>query len=119
MNRHPSGYYYPQKLSGAKIFTNCPIYLGPLPLGNLLAENVELVAKESNNQKSISELQTNISKITSELDICESENAELIIANEELDRKEELEDKIGKNKLLIRQRINLRNFRLILNHFKK
>ena len=79
MNRHPSGYYYPQKLSGAKIFTNCPIYLGPLPLGKLLAENVELVAKESNNQKLISEL------------------------------KEELEDKIENNKkIFLRNKIFLR-----------
>ena len=52
------------------------------------SENLELVAKDSYDQKLILELKTNISKITSELEMRETENAELIIVNKELENLE-------------------------------
>ena len=62
------------------------------------SEKLELVAKDLTNQKLVLELKTNISKITSELEMCQSESAELVIANKELEDCEgELEDEIQKN----------------------
>ena len=62
------------------------------------SEKLELVAKDLTNQKLVLELKTNISKITSDLEMCKSGNAELVIANKELeDCEEELEDEIQKN----------------------
>ena len=65
------------------------------------SEKLELVAKDLTNQKLVLELKTNISKITSELEMCQSENAELVIAHKELEDCEgELKDEIRKNDLL-------------------
>ena len=62
------------------------------------SEKLELVAKDLTNQQLVLELKRNISKITSELEMRESENADLVIVNKEHeDCKEELEDKIQKN----------------------
>jgi len=70
------------------------------------SEKLELVAKDLTNQQLVLDLKTNISKITSELQMRASENADLVwqqktqilFGNKELeDCKEELEDKIQKN----------------------
>ena len=62
------------------------------------SEKLELVAQDLTNQKLVLELKTNISKTTTELEMCRSENAELVIADKELEDCEgELEDEIQKN----------------------
>ena len=62
------------------------------------SEKLELVAKDLKNQQLVLELKTNISRITSELELRKSENADLVIVNKELeDCEEELEVEIQKN----------------------
>ena len=62
------------------------------------SEKLELIAKDLTNQQLVLELKGNISKITSELEMRENENADLVIANKEHeDCEEELEEEIQKN----------------------